>query len=190
MTNKILQFLVFLFSAFVLNAQDYRIHFIQDGKEILPIAEHLTLAKKPFQIQVELLKAEGVFGNCSWSDSLFRIPLQQALPETELIQWKIAVEPENNTDKDMIVSKSSYFYWFYNPKIDTWHRFDPNPVVEKGRVLGTKSISSLFLSENDNTESSSLDLHHVNQPLYLLFFLMDKKNEKVIQRQRFQIDWQ
>lgn len=187
---KFVHFLFLFTCSLKLQAQDYRIHFLQDGKEIVPIAEHLTLVKKPFQIQVELLKADGVFGNCSWSDSLFRMPLQQALPETELIQWKIAVEPENNTDKDMIVSKSSYFYWFYNPKIDTWHRFDPNPLVEKGRVVGTKSISSLFLSENDNTETSRLDIHDVNQPMYLLFFLMDKKNENAYQRQRFQIDWQ
>lgn len=186
---KVISLQLLLSCLLPLYAQDYRIHFIQEGKEIVPKAELVALAKKPFQIQVELLKADGVFGNCSWSDSLFLIPLNQSLPESNSIQWKIAVEPENNADKDMIVSNTSYFYWFYNPKIDTWHRFDPNPLVEKGRVVGTKSISSLFLSEKDNTETKSLEINEVNQPLYLLFFLMDNKNKRDVQRQRFQIVW-
>ena len=171
-------------------AQDYRIHFLQDGKEIPILNEKVQLAKKPFQIQVELLKVDGVYGSCSLSDSLFRIPLNQSLPEPDLIQWKIAVEPENNVDKDIIISKESYFYWFYNPKVDTWHRFDPKPKVEKGRVTGTKTISSLFISENDNSDTQTLVLSQVKQPLYLLFFMMDEKSTKDYQRERILVDWE
>jgi hypothetical protein len=171
-------------------AQDYRIHFIQDGKEIPILNEKVQLAKKPFQIQVELLKVDGVYGSCSLSDSLFRIPLNQSLPESDLIQWKIAVEPEFNKDQDIIVSKDGYFYWFYNPKVDTWHRFDPNPKVEKGRVTGTKTISSLFISENDNSDTQTLVLSQVKQPLYLLFFMMDEKSTKDYQRERILVDWE
>ena len=146
-------------------AQDYRVHFIQDGVEVPIVKEHVLLAKKPFQIQVELLQVDGVYGSCSLSDSLFRIPLNQSLPESDLIQWKIAVEPEFNKDQDIIVSKDGYFYWFFNPKEDSWHRFDPNPKVEKGRVIGTKTISSLFISENDNSDTQTLVLSQVKQPL-------------------------
>jgi hypothetical protein len=170
-------------------AQDYRVHFIQDGVEVPIVMEHVLLAKKPFQIQVELLKVDGVYGSCSLSDSLFRIPLNQSLPESDLIQWKIAVEPEFNKDQDIIVSKDGYFYWFYNPKVDTWHRFDPNPKVEKGRVTGTKTISSLFISEDLNSNTKTLALSEFNQPLYLLYFLMDNKREKVSKRMRVQIEW-
>jgi hypothetical protein len=174
---------------FELHAQDYRIHFIQDGKEILVLNEKVQLSKKPFQIQVELLKVDGVYGSCSLSDSLFQIPIDQSLPESDLIQWKIAVEPEFNKDQDIIVSKNAYFYWFYNPKEDSWHRFDPNPKVEKGRVIGTKTISSLFISENDNSETQTLVLSQVKQPLYLVFFMMDEKSTKDYQRERIQVDW-
>jgi hypothetical protein len=174
---------------FELHAQDYRIHFIQDGKEILVLNEKVQLSKKPFQIQVELLKVGGVYGSCSLSDSLFQIPIDQSLPESDLIQWKIAVEPENNADKDMIVSKESYFYWFYNPKVDTWHRFDPNPKVEKGRVIGTKTIESLFVSEDNNVQTKSIPIAEIQQPMYMLFFLMDKKNIKDYGRERIQVDW-
>jgi hypothetical protein len=174
---------------FDLSAQDYRIHFFQDGNEITILNEKVQLSKKPFQIQVELLKVDGVFGSCSFSDSLFRIPLDQSLPESDLIQWKIAVEPEFNKDQDIIVSKDAYFYWFYNPKEDSWHRFDPNPEVEKGRVIGTKTISSLFISENDNSDTQTLVLSQVKQPLYLLFFMMDEKSTKDYQRERIQVDW-
>jgi hypothetical protein len=171
-------------------AQDYNIHFFQDGKEIPILNEKVQLTKKPFQIQVELLKIDGVFGASSFSDSLFQIPLNQPLPESNLIQWKIAVEPENNADKDMIVSKESYFYWFYNPKVDTWHRFDPNPIVEKGRVIGTKTIERIFVSENLNSETKSILISEVKQPLYLIFFLMDKKNEQVVHRTRIEVNWE
>jgi hypothetical protein len=170
-------------------AQDYRIHFIQDGKEIPVLNEKVLLAKKPFQIQVELLKVEGVYGSCSLSDSLFRIPLNQSLPETDLIQWKIAFETEFNKDQDIIVSKDGYFYWFYRPKDYTWHRFDPNPKVEKGRVTGSKTISSLFISEDLNRKKKTVAVSEVTEPLYLFFFLMDKKRKKVSKRIRVQVEW-
>ena len=170
-------------------AQDYRVHFIQDGKEVPVLNEKVLLSKSTFQIQVELLKVDGVFGSCSFSDSVFEIPLNQSLPESDLIQWKISVEPENNVDKDIIVSKESYFYWFFNPKVDTWHRFDPDPIVEKGLVIGTKTIESFFVSENLNSENKSLLISEVKQPLYFIFFLMDIKNTKDTQRARIQVDW-
>ena len=182
--------LLILFETRISFAQDYRVHFIQHGKEIPVLDEKVLLAKKPFQIQVELLKVEGLYGSCSFSDSLFRIPLNQSLPEPDLIQWKIAVEPEFNKDQDIIVSKDGYFYWFYNPKVDTWHRFDPNPKVEKGCVTGTKTISSLFISENDNSDTQTLVLSQVKQPLYLLFFMMDEKSTKDYQRERILVDWE
>ncbi len=170
-------------------AQDYRVHFLQDGKEIPVLDEKVLLAKKPFQIQVELLKVEGVYGSCSLSDSLFRIPLNQSLPETDLIQWKIAIEPEFNKDQDILVSEDGYFYWFYKPKDYTWHRFDPNPKVEKGRVTGSKTISSIFISEDLNRKKKTVSVSEVTEPLYLLFFLMDDKNEKESKRMRVEIEW-
>ena len=99
-----------------LAAQDYRVHFIQDGKEVPVLNEKVLLSKSTFQIQVELLKVDGVFGSCSFSDSLFQIPLNQSLPEVDLIQWKIAIEPEFNKDQDILVSKDGYFYWFTNQR--------------------------------------------------------------------------
>ena len=188
--NYFLFFLCVFFGSRFSFTQDYRVHFIQDGIDVPIVKEHVLLAKKTFQIQVELLKVDGVYGSCSFSDSLFRIPLNQSLPETDLIQWKIAVEPEFNKDQDIIVSKDGYFYWFYNPKVDTWHRFDPNPKVEKGCVTGTKTISSLFISENDNSDTQTLVLSQVKQPLYLLFFMMDEKSTKDYQRERILVDWE
>ena len=188
--NYFLFFLCVFFGSRFSFTQDYRVHFIQDGIDVPIVKEHVLLAKKTFQIQVELLKVDGVYGSCSFSDSLFRIPLNQSLPETDLIQWKIAVEPEFNKDQDIIVSKDGYFYWFYNPKVDTWHRFDPNPKVEKGCVTGTKTISSLFISENDISDTQTLVLSQVKQPLYLLFFMMDEKSTKDYQRERILVDWE
>ena len=188
--NYFLFFLCVFFGSRFSFTQDYRVHFIQDGIDVPIVKEHVILAKKTFRIQVELLKVDGVYGSCSFSDSLFRIPLNQSLPETDLIQWKIAVEPEFNKDQDIIVSKDGYFYWFYNPKVDTWHRFDPNPKVEKGCVTGTKTISSLFISENDISDTQTLVLSQVKQPLYLLFFMMDEKSTKDYQRERILVDWE
>ena len=188
--NYFLFFLCVFFGSRFSFTQDYRVHFIQDGIDVPIVKEHVILAKKTFQIQVELLKVDGVYGSCSFSDSLFRIPLNQSLPEADLIQWKIAVEPEFNKDQDIIVSKEGYFYWFYNPKEDSWHRFDPNPEVEKGRVIGTKTISRLFISENDNSDTQTLVLSQVKQPLYLLFFMMDEKSTKDYQRERIRVDWE
>ncbi len=187
--KSIFLILLFLFETNIAFAQDYRVHFIQDGIEVPILNEKVQLSKRTFQIQVELLKVDGVYGSCSLSDSLFQIPLNLALPESDLIQWKIAVEPENNVDKDIIVSKESYFYWFYNPKVDTWHRFDPDPIVEKGRVIGTKTISSFFVSEDNNTQTKSIAIAEIQQPMYMLFFLMDEKNIKDYGRERIQVDW-
>jgi hypothetical protein len=188
MKSTLLFFILFT-GIYKLTAQDYRIHFIQDGKEVPALNEKVQLLKKPFQIQVELLKVDGVYGSCSFSDSLFQIPFNQSLPESDLIQWKIAVEPEYNADKDMVVSKESYFYWFYNPKVDTWHRFDPDPIVEKGRVIGTKTIEGIFVSENLNRENKSILISEMQQPLYFIFFRMDKKNKQDLQRTRIEVNW-
>jgi hypothetical protein len=187
--KSVLLICVLLTGIFELSAQNYRIHFIQHGVEVPVLNERVTLVKSTFQIQVELLKVDGIYGACSFSDSLFQIPLEQRLPESNLIQWKIAVEPENNVDKDIIVSKESFFYWFYNPKVDTWHRFDPNPIVEKGRIIGTKTIERLFVSENLNTENKSILISEMQQPLYFIFFLMDKNNEQDLQRTRIEVNW-
>ncbi|MEN9972992.1 MAG: hypothetical protein RIS20_1339 [Bacteroidota bacterium] len=190
MKSTLLFFILFSFGAVdALFAQDYRIHFLQNGKEVPVLNEKVQLLKKPFQIQVELLKVDGVYGACSFSDSLFQIALNESLPESDLIQWKIAVEPEYNADKDMIVSTESYFYWFYNPKVDTWHRFDPDPIVEKGRVIGTKTIERIFVSENLNRDKKSIVISEMKEPLYFIFFLMDKKNEAVYNRKRIQLDF-
>ena len=108
MKSTLLFFILVSFGAVdALFAQDYRIHFLQDGKEVPVLNEKVQLLKKPFQIQVELLKVDGVYGACSFSDSLFQIALNESLPESDLIQWKIAVEPEYNADKDIIVSKQN-----------------------------------------------------------------------------------
>lgn len=187
--KSIFLILLILFETRILFAQDYRVHFIQDGIEVPIVKEHILLAKKTFQIQVELFKVDGIYGSCSLSDSLFRIPLNQSLPESDLIQWKIAVEPEFNIDQDIIISKDGYFYWFYNPKEDSRHRFDPNPIVEKERVIGTKTISSLFISENDNSDTQTLAMSQVKQPLYFLFFMMDERSTRDKQRERIQVDW-
>ncbi len=190
MKSTLLFFILFSFGAVdALFAQDYRIHFLQNGKEVPVLNEKVQLLKKTFQIQVELLKVDGVYGACSFSDSLFQIALNESLPESDLIQWKIAVEPEYNADKDMIVSTESYFYWFYNPKVDTWHRFDPDPIVEKGRVIGTKTIERIFVSENLNRDKKSIVISEMKEPLYFIFFLMDKKNEAVYNRKRIQLDF-
>jgi hypothetical protein len=186
--KSVLLICTLLTGIFELSAQDYRVHFIQDGKEVPVLNEKVQLSKSTFQIQVELLKVDGVYGSCSFSDSLFRIPLNQSLPEQDLIQWKISVEPENNVDKDIIVSKESYFYWFYHPKVDSWHRFDPDPIVEKGRVIGTKTISSFFVSEDNNTQTKNIAIADIQQPMYMLFFLMDDK-DKVSKRIRVQLQW-
>lgn len=187
--KSVLLICTLLTGIFELSAQDYRIHFIQDGKEVPVINEMVQLSKSTFQIQVELLKVDGVYGSCSLSDSLFQIPLNQSLPESDLIQWKIAFETEFNKDQDIIVSKDGYFYWFYNPKVDTWHRFDPNPKVEKGRVTGTKTIASIFISEDLNRKKKTVSVSEVTEPLYLIFFLMDNKREKESKRMRVQIEW-
>jgi hypothetical protein len=190
MKSTILFFILFSFvTVDAMFAQDYQIHFLQDGMEVPVLNEKVQLLKKPFQIQVELLKVDGVYGACSFSDSLFQIPLNQSLPESDLIQWKISVEPEYNADKDIIVSKESYFYWFYNPKVDTWHRFNPDPIVEKGRVIGMKTIESIFVSENLNRDKKSIVISDMKEPLYLIFFLMDKNNEQDLQRTRIEVNW-
>ncbi len=96
--KSVLLVCMLLTGIFELSAQDYRIHFFQDGKEVPVLNEKVLLLKKPIQIQVELLKVDGVYGACSLSDSLFQIPLNQSLPEADLIQWKIVLS--NSSSKN------------------------------------------------------------------------------------------
>lgn len=170
-------------------AQEFQVLFRQYDIETPVIHEHITLAKETFQIQVRFKGTGGVFGACSFNDSLFQIPLDQSLPEPSSIPWKIAVEPAFNADQDMIVSEDSYFYWFYQPKDDAWHRFDPNPIIRRGQVTGTKTISNLFLSADYNASTKSISISEVEKPLYLIFFLINKNGQN-FQRIRIKVDWQ
>ena len=84
-------------------------------------------------------------------------------------------ESVNNEDRELLINKEGWSYWFYDKSID-WSRFDtPLTIMDEHTVIGTKSISSIFVV-TDNPSKGKIYLQVLDQPVYLFFVAIDKKD--------------
>jgi hypothetical protein len=154
------------FSA-TLNAQSFRVAFIQDGHVVLPEQKGtVNLKRSPFEIRVELDSLDGIFVNCSESPRLKYLVQKNDVPDFQNIVWKVSVETEFNQDHELFIQNlDSYCYWFYDPKLD-WHRFDSTAVYENGRVQAQKSIHQFY----DIEKKTKLSIKEAPEVLHLSTF--------------------
>ena len=186
-------FFTFIISITV-NAQkkDVSIRIVQDDDVVVSGKEKgsLTLQKKSFKIQVLLQNIKGVYAFASLNDSLFRLPDSDPVPGFATLPEMVYKEDPYNKDKELLVSRERWSYWFYDPGVPM-HPFNRKIIVlDSGRVVGSRTIKQLYILPDRLT----LKLKENNEPLYLLFVAVDEEDDKgrplkELLRRKLKIDW-
>lgn len=150
----------------------------------------VTLSKKSFKIQVLLENIAGVYCYASLSDSIYRIAEQDSIPGFADLPNMTMAEKIFNDEKELMINKTGWSYWFYDPAIN-WHRFNKKIVLlDNGRLVATKSIKQLYLVD----ENKSIKLKDNNSPLYIFFVAIGEtdangKPVKELLRRKIKIEW-
>ena len=167
------------------------IHIGQDKSVILDTYEsQATFSKKSFKIQVLLENVAGVYCYASFSDSIYKLGEQDAIPGFADLPGMAMAEEKFNDEKELMISDNGWSYWFYDPAIN-WHRFNKKIVLlGNGRLVATKSIKQLYIV---NTKKE-IKLKDNNSPLYLFFVAIGEtdasgKPTKELLRRKIKIDW-
>ncbi len=149
-----------------------------------------TLSPKSFKVQVLLENVTGVYCYASFSDSIYKLGELDAIPGFADLPNMTMAEEKFNDEKELLISKNGWSYWFYDPSID-WHRFNKKIVLlGNGRLVATKSIKQLYLID----EKKEIKLKDNARPLYLFFVAVSEtdgsgKPLKELVRRKIKIDW-
>lgn len=186
--------LLLLSAPAVLFAQqkDISIRIVQDdvAYQLNEFETRLVLEKEGFKIQVLLSKAEGVYVFASFGDSVFKVSQAEPVPGFKNLPNMAMAEEEFNKNKELIISKEGWSYWFYDSEL-SWHRFNKKLVfLDSGKVVGIKSIKQLYLSD----EKEEVKVKDIDKPLYLFFVAVAEKDEKGMpvkefMRRKLKIEW-
>lgn len=186
--------LLLLSAPAVLFAQqkDISIRIVQDdvAYQLNEFETRLVLEKEGFKIQVLLSKAEGVYVFASFGDSVFKVSQAEPVPGFKNLPNMAMAEEEFNKNKELIISKEGWSYWFYDSELN-WHRFNKKLVfLDSGKVVGVKSIKQLYLSD----EKEEVKVKDIDKPLYLFFVAVAEKDEKGMpvkefMRRKLKIEW-
>lgn len=186
--------LLLLLAPAVLFAQqkDISIRIVQDDEayQLNEFETRLVLEKEGFKIQVLLSKAEGVYVFASFGDSVFKVSQAEPVPGFKNLPNMAMAEEEFNKNKELIISKEGWSYWFYDSEL-SWHRFNKKLVfLDSGKVVGVKSIKQLYLSD----EKEEVKVKDIDKPLYLFFVAVAEKDEKGMpvkefMRRKLKIEW-
>jgi hypothetical protein len=188
---------VVIFFAFILplvahsQKKDVTIRIVQDDDVVVSDMEKgsLTLQKKSFKIQVLLQNIKGVYAFASLNDTLFRLPDADSIPGFASLPERIFKEDPYNSNKELMVSRERWSYWFYDPGVGP-HAFNRKIIVlDSGRVVGSRTVKQLYILPDRHT----IKLKDNNEPLYLLFVAVDEDDKgrplKELIRRKIKIEW-
>ncbi len=150
----------------------------------------VTFNKKNFKIQVLLENVAGVYCYASFSDSIYKLGTNDAIPGFDELPGLTMADEKFNDEKELMISKNGWSYWFYDPAID-WHRFNKKLVLlGNGRLVATKSIKQLYIVD----QKKDIKLKDNDSPLYLFFVAIAEtdaggKPIKELIRRKIKIEW-
>jgi hypothetical protein len=185
--------LLLFFIPGLLHAQHQKvaIRIIQD--QTIPLDSfdtHILLQQKAFKIQVMLENTDGVYCFACFKDSLYRLSVSDPVPGFAALPGMAMAEPDNNKEKELMVSETGWSYWYYDAKI-SHHRFNKKVVLlDGGKVVGTKSIKQIYFVQQDQVSK----FKQIHEPLYLFFvavagFDKDGNPDHELMRRKIRIDW-
>lgn len=141
----------------------FTIDFYQNGKKIEIIDNVITIEKKEFDIQFELNQPMGILVSTSYDDSIFELAKRNLnIDQIPIFESTGMAEGELNPDKEVLLSKESPSYWYYDN--DKENRF--NKIIKKdGKIIVTRTIKNINEIENEINRK----IEEVEKPIYMVF---------------------
>ena len=181
-----------LTGSFIPEEGEFTVRIFQNGSEVKPVNGEVLLEKTPFRIDVSLERLDGVYVFADFSDTLYGLKEDEAVPGMKDIPPNVMAEASFNENRELLISKAGWAYWFYDPDLD-WHRFDAVTKItySKGVMfLGPKTIRQFNLVD----EKKTVAVENADKPLYLFFFSAMKSDdnstlETELQRYQLKITW-
>lgn len=193
-TNYFQLFLAILFfipAVAFSQSKNVSIRIQQDESVLLDSFEtHVVLQRKPFKIQVLLENAAGVYCYAAFSDSIYRLAENEAIPDFINLPDKAMAEEQFNKEKELLINPGGWAYWFYDRTLN-WHRFNKKLVVlDSNIVVGAKSIKQFYFVEN----KKEVKPKDIREPLYLFFVAAaevdgSQRPLKELMRRKVKIEW-
>lgn len=191
-TSFIVLYLLLAPAVFFAQQKDVSIRIVQDDEahQLNDFETRLVLGKEGFKIQVLLSQTEGVYVFASFSDSVYRTGPADLIPGFKDLPNLAMAEEEFNKNKELIISKEGWSYWFYDPELN-WHRFNKKLVfLDSGKLVGVKSIKQFYLSD----KKEEVKVKENDRTLYLFFVAVAETDNKGIpvkefMRKKLKIEW-
>ncbi len=191
-TSFIVLYLLLAPAVFFAQRKDVSIRIVQDDEahQLNDFETRLALEKEGFKIQVLLSKTEGVYVFASFSDSVYRTGQADPVPGFKELPNLAMAEEEFNKNKELIISKEGWSYWFYDPELN-WHRFNKKLVfLDSNKVVGVKTIRQFYLLD----EKEEIKVKDAGKPLYLFFVAVKETDDKGMPvkeflRRKLKIEW-
>lgn len=191
-TSFIVLYLLLAPAVFFAQRKDVSLRIVQDDKayQLNDFETHLVLEKEGFKLQVLLSKTEGIYVFASFDDSVYRTGPSDIVPGFRNLPNMAMAEEEFNKNKELIISKEGWSYWFYDPELN-WHRFNKKLVfLDSGKLVGVKSIKQFYLSD----KKEEVKVKDIDKPLYLFFVAVAETDDKGMpmkefMRKKLKIEW-
>jgi hypothetical protein len=183
--------MIFSFAFYFAKAQNenFEVRIIQDSAVVKPNENGIvSLQKKIFKIEIDLVGVEGVYMYASFKDNIYKIKDNTAIPDFKNIPAKSMAEEEFNPDQELIISEDGWAYWFYKPS-DRWHRMDKEVTIVGNKTTIRKTIKQFYFGDTEE----NLALEDNTKTLYL-FFMAAKADDGFnltteIKRYKVKIQW-
>lgn len=177
--------------------QNFEIKIRQNSK-IIPIKNgEVILDKEEFELIVELQKLDGVFLNADFSNGLYELTNDDAIPNYKDMPGFCMAEYPFNPDKELLINNQGWTSLFYvnnDSALNNNTRFDKIVTTNKDTVTGFRTIQQFMLVNRNN---EILKVSDAKEPLYLFIFASmlnpsgDWENYmgEEIKRFKFKINW-
>lgn len=186
---KSLLIIISIIGSFSTYAQDadFHVYFRQNGKDIVPKKNTVTLIPAEFDIIIEFKNPNGVHISCSFEKTTYKMAAKgnhlNELPGFTAIGM---ADYKFNPEQQIMIKDSSANYWFYDNEDE--HRFN-NVTVTENKIIGTRTISNVYMVDTKET----IQLSDISDDMYLVFLSYtqtDYKSEKVeVHREYYKLKW-
>lgn len=185
-------YLLLMPAVFMAQQKDVSIRIVQNDEayQLKDFETRIKLVKEGFKIQVLLFQIESIYVFASFSDSVYKTGPDDSVPGFQDLPNLAMAEEAFNKNKELLISKEGWSYWFYNPELK-WHRFNKKLVfLDSTKVVGVKSIKQFYLLD----EKEEVKVKDNNRPLYLFFVAVAENDHngrpvKELMRRKLKIEW-
>lgn len=152
-----------------------RVWLVQGNQRTLIDNQEITLKKKPFRFELEIIGSDAIYLHASTLDTVWQRAKLGLMPYQQPFAPNCMAEDNFNKSRLLLVDDWSLSYWFYDPQLD-WHRFDKGAKLDAGVVKARKTIKKLWLKKRTPESESTVKMVDFSGDLYLVFMVGEQAN--------------